>query len=403
MLKKLIVSAFAAALFVIPFSQAQSPQVPISVIVREDCQHCIKEKAFLEELQQTRTDIQVILHDIDTEEGLEIFEQLTERENMAKATPITLVGNTIIQGFGTAETTGKQIINLIEASKGKDTLTLNNYLEQKEQNITIETVENATCDDETCAADIASGFFVNVPFYGALNLEGFALPTMASLLGFIDGFNPCAMWVLVTFLIVLLQIGDRKLMWRVAGLFIAAEAIMYYLILNVWFTAWDFVGLDRIVTPIIGTIAIAAGLYFLYDGLTSDGTCKVGDLKQKKRIHTKIKSIAESPFTIATAIAIIGLALSVNIIEFACSVGIPQAFTKIIEINNLGMWETQGLMALYIFFYMVDDFIVFGIALWGAQHLHLTSKYAKYCHILGGIIMVILGYLLIFNPGALRF
>lgn len=388
---------------------AQTPeQVPISVIVRADCAHCKDEKAFLEGLQKIRNDIQVILHDIDTPEGKDLFDRLTEKENLSKTTPLTLVGNTIIQGFDTTETTGKRIEELVNKSLGKKTFTLPEYLEAGLSGTPIETVEDGSCDGEgeTCTANYGLNdtfLTFSVPFFGTIDSGQYSLPVLASLLGFIDGFNPCAMWVLVTFLIILIEIGDRRLMWRIAGLFIVAEAIMYYLILNVWFTTWDFIGLDRIVTPIVGIIAMAAGLYFLYEGIKSDGTCKVTNLEQRSKIHKKIKDIALNPFTIGTALAVIGLALSVNIIEFACSIGIPQTFTKIIELNQLSGWQSQGLMAIYILGYMVDDFIVFGIALWGAQHLGLTSKYTKWSHLIGGTLMVILGALLIFSPESLRF
>lgn len=389
--------------FQLVFAQSPSP-IPISVIVREDCVHCKDEKVFLETLQKTRSDIQVILHDIDTPEGKKIFDELTSKEKLSKSTPITLVGNTILQGFDTAETTGKRIEELLQKSIGKKTLTIPEYLQAEVSGTPIEKVADGSCDDETCAADYSnSALTISLPFIGTINLAAYSLPVIASLLGFIDGFNPCAMWVLVTFLIILIEIGDRRLMWRIAGLFIAAETIMYYLILNVWFTTWDFIGLDRIVTPIVGAVAIAAGLYFLYEGIKSDGTCKVTNLAQKSKIKAKITSIATNPFTIVTALSVIGLALSVNIIEFACSIGIPQTFTKIIELNGLSWLQSQGLMALYIVGYMIDDFLVFGLALWGAEHLHLTTKYSKWSHLIGGVLMVILGYFLIFNPEALRF
>jgi cytochrome c biogenesis protein CcdA/glutaredoxin len=408
-MKKLssILLGFLLALNILPIVLAQSPSsIPISVIVREDCGHCKDEKAFLETLKKTRADIQVIFHDIDTPEGKSLFDQLTEKEKLSKSTPITLVGNTIIQGFDTAETTGKRIEELLEKSNGKKTLTILEYLAAESAGTTIEKVTGGSCDDASgaCPADFTpEELTVSLPFFGVINLESFSLPAIASLLGFIDGFNPCAMWVLVTFLIVLLEIGDRRLMWKVAGLFIAAETIMYYFILNVWFTTWDFIGLDRIVTPIVGMVAIGAGLYFLYESFKNKGVCTVTNLQQRSKIHQKIKLIAASPFTIVTAVAVLGLALSVNIIEFACSIGIPQTFTKIIQLNGLGAWETQGLMALYIAFYMVDDFLVFGLALWGAEHLQLTTKYSKWSQMIGGTLMIILGYFLVFNPEALRF
>ena len=59
------------------------------------------------------------------------------------------------------------------------------------------------------------------------------------------------------------QAGSRRRMFEFAGLFILAEAVMYYLILNVWFTAWDFVKLDKIVTPLVGLLALGSGIYFI--------------------------------------------------------------------------------------------------------------------------------------------
>jgi cytochrome c biogenesis protein CcdA len=92
---------------------------------------------------------------------------------------------------------------------------------------------------------------VSIPFLGIINLRDYSLLFLAVVLGFVDGFNPCAMWVLIMFVTILAQTGSRKKMFQVAGIFILAEAIMYYMILNVWYKAWDFVKLDNIVTPII--------------------------------------------------------------------------------------------------------------------------------------------------------
>ncbi len=174
-------------------------------------------------------------------------------------------------------------------------------------------------------------------------------------------------------------------------------------ILNVWFGAWDFVGLDRIVTPIVGLVAIGGGLFFLYEWLYADGTCQVTDISKRAKISGQIRKLATEPFTWLPVGGVVALALSVNVIEFACSVGIPQAFTKIVEMNGLGFLETQGLMALYILFYMIDDVIVFGFALWGAGKLAQTGIYVKWCNLFGGLLMVALGALLLFKPEWLRF
>ena len=98
---------------------------------------------------------------------------------------------------------------------------------------------------------------------------------------------------------------------------------------------------------------------------------------------------------------IIILALSVNVIEFACSIGIPQAFTKILELNNLGPVLSNFYIFLYILFYMIDDFIVFGIAIFSFDKIGIATKYSYIANLIGGIIMVVLGLLLLINPSLL--
>jgi len=192
-------------------------------------------------------------------------------------------------------------------------------------------------------------------------------------------------------------------MIQFAGLFIIAEAIMYNLILNVWYTAWDFVSLDKLVTPIVGVVALVGAVFFLRHWWKTRGqnafVCEVTDDTQKQTLFTRMQKIAAGPMTVAAVFGIIALALSVNIIEFACSIGIPQAYTKILELNDPSMIMRQIYLAIYTFFYMIDDFIVFALALWGFDRLHHTgTKYANLSALIGGVALLLLGLLLLFAP-----
>ncbi|MBU1992288.1 glutaredoxin, partial [Patescibacteria group bacterium] len=308
---------FILALFLIStlfaFGQtalAQDGKIPISVFERLNCKHCQDEKAFLEELSEERGDLDITFHDIEEEIHKEHFYQITELDGLPKVTPITLVGNTIIQGFDSEETTGQRIIELIEKSKGKNTLNFEEYVKAGGHG-NVESYEEGTCSDGSgCSLeDETSKSLLKVPILGVIDIKSYSLPAMSLILGFVDGFNPCAMWVLLMFVIILLETGSRKKMLQIAGLFIFAETVMYYLILNLWFTTWDFIGLDKIVTPIIGMIAIGAGLYFLYDFWTNkDAECKVTSTEKRQKTRQRIQEIVKSPLTIASAIAIIGIA-----------------------------------------------------------------------------------------------
>ena len=382
-----------------------SETVRIEIFERDNCSHCRDEKEFLNKLQKERGDLIVIFHDISVADHKEHFIQLTDLENIPKVTPITIIDGIILQGFDTEKTTGKKIRALVDNAKGQTQYTFEEFIAAGGSDH-VET-DAGTCDIE--GEEISCGvqevdYWVTIPFVGPVDVAKYSLPALSVILGFVDGFNPCAMWVLVLFLTILMEVGSRKRMFQMAGIFIFAEAVMYYLILNVWMTTWDFVGLDAVITPIVGAVAIGAGTFFLYNFYKADTTCKVGSLESKRKTSEKIKKYATGSMTILTALGILGLALSVNIIEFACSVGIPQTFTKVLDMNYLTWAGKQFYNALYILMYMVDDLIIFGIALYSFDRIGLTThKYTRASHLIGGTIMVLLGLILLVDPTLLVF
>ena len=389
---------------------SQSKKVKIEYFGRKDCKNCANLEKFLKELSAKRDDFEYVEHKIDkSREEKAFFDETTSKLKLVKGTPIIYIDGHIIQGFNTADTTGKEIENLINSAKAKDKIfTLKEYLESGQAG-------NVSSNGAVCTGDTVcevpgltkgaeNQVLVNIPIINkTVDLTNYSLFTMSLILGTIDGFNPCAMWVLVLFLTALIAVGNKVKMFRVAGLFIFAEAAMYFFILNAWIYAWDFVGLDKWVTPLVGIIGIAGGIFFIRNYLKKGDTleCEVTDFEQRAKISKKIKDIANKPFTLLTALAIIGLALSVNVIEFACSVGIPQTYTKILQINEVPFWTRQFYTFIYIIGYMIDDIIVFGFALMSVNKLQLTTKYSKWVNLFGGILMIILGLIMLIKPSLL--
>lgn len=377
--------------------------VVISMFVRDDCGHCIDAKAFLADFVVEYPHVELNYLDLTVEENAQLFDDVTTEYILVKGTPLTLIDGTLIQGFGTAETTGKVFTDLVASASGEN-MTFAEALESGDAHVHDSFALGTTCDSSEYCDDSHGEFLVTIPVIGkTIDVGGFSLGMMSAVLGFIDGFNPCAMWVLVMFLLILSQVGSRKRMIQYAGLFILAEAIMYYLILTVWFTVWDFVALDRIVTPLVGLLAVGSGIYFLYKYYTFSPECKVAGADQRAKITSKVKEYAAKPLTLGVALGILGLAFSVNVFEFACSIGIPQAYTKVLELNNLSWVGRQGYMGLYILMYMIDDLIVFGIALWSIDKIGITEKYSKWSSLIGGILMLALGAILLIRPTLLIF
>jgi thiol-disulfide isomerase/thioredoxin len=389
----------ALSLFIATPALAQEEEMVISSFVRDDCAHCIDQKEFFQELGQEYPNLEFKYYNLDQPEALALFNTVTTKYELVKGTPVTLVRNKLIAGFADAETTGALIKKVLA--------------EETEPFTTFEEIQNggaepinefsySACETE-CVVEEAS-YIVTIPIIGTkVDVGAFSLTGLSLVLGFVDGFNPCAMWVLVMFLLILSQLGSRKKMFQYVGIFILAEAIMYYAILTLWLTAFDFISLNNIVTPLVGLLALGSGIYFLYKFYTFTPDCKVTNAEQKKKISQKIQSLAAQSMSVGVFLGILGVAFSVNIFEFACSIGIPQTFTKILELNGLSWWGTQWYMLLYILMYIIDDLVVFGIALYGLDKLSHVQGYTKWSTLVGGILMVLLGILMLTNPSLLVF
>ncbi len=374
----------------------------IEIFSRDKCAHCIDLKHFIDELILNYSDIEVVYYNISQKENKQKFDDVTDKVQMSKITPIIYVWNTFIEWFRDSKTTGERIKQLLNKPLSNP-LTMDEYIHSEAVNV--EKVAGGTCSlvDDVCSASDDSTFIFDIPFMWTVNLKNLSLPFMSSVLGLIDGFNPCAMWVLIMFLIVLTQIWDKRKMYYIVSIFILAEAIMYYLILNVWMTTWDFVWFDEIVTPIVWIIAIWWWIFFLWEWKQNDGTCKVTNQKQRQKIQNKIKDLASQPWTWITFLAVLWLAFSVNIIEFACSIWIPQAFTKVLNLNGLSWLIKQVYMSVYIFFYMLDDIIVFWVAIYSFEKIGIMTKYSKMANLIWGLLMLAIWLLMILKPELLIF
>ena len=102
-------------------------------------------------------------------------------------------------------------------------------------------------------------------------------------------------------------------------------------------------------------------------------------------------------------IGIITLAFSVNIIELMCSLGLPVTFTNMLVMNNVSGLNYGVYILIYIFFFMLDDLIIFLIAMFTLKVTGISTKYSRYSSLIGGIIMLVVGLLMLFAPNVLMF
>jgi hypothetical protein len=249
-----------------------------------------------------------------------------------------------------------------------------------------------------------AGVMVPLPFFGTINALSFSLPVLTVIIGSLDGFNPCAMWTLLFLISLLVNMQDKKRMWILGSAFVFASGLVYFLFLSAWLNVFLFIGMIMWVRFAIGTVALASGGYNLREYMQNkDGTCKVTSSEKRKRIFDRLRAVAHHQQFWMALIGIVLLAFAVNLVELICSAGLPAVYTQVLSLSDLPAWQYYGYLLLYIFFFMLDDLMVFIVSMATLQVTGITSKYSRFSHLIGGILMLILGALLILRPELLMF
>jgi len=370
---------------------AHASNITVYFFYSTTCPHCHDESLFLSRLQSQYMSLEVKSFAVDiSEENWQLMERFMKAYSVASSgVPQTYIGNKVVIGYGTYDTHGKLIEEIVKnCSENECTNSYVNVL-RSEGNQTINTT-------------IVESYIVDYPILGKVDLRTVSLPALSVLLGLLDGFNPCAMWVLVYLIVMLTGTKDRRKMILIVGTFVISSGIWYFLIMSAWLNLFLFIGLMDVTRIIIGLIAIGAGLMNLKDYVTlPKAVCKVTDAASRSEIMKKIDEISKPGIVPATFLGIIVLAFTVNTIEFACSAGFPATFTRILALSELPALEYYLYILVYIFFYMLDDMIIFSMAVITLSSSDFSSKYGKFSQLVGGATLLLLGLLLIFMPGVL--
>lgn len=392
MLKKKIVLLL---LLLLP-TLVSAKEVNLYLFHGDGCPHCAKEREYLKEIEKEYDDVNIHLYEVwyDTDNQELMAKVKKELNSSTNYVPLTIIGDKYTVGFN--DNTKLMIKNNIEKCLKEDCEdVVGNVLAGKTANETTikKEVKEPKKDKEDSIKDL--------PILGKVDVKKVSLPIMASVIGLVDGFNPCAMWVLVFLISMLLGTKDRKKMWILGLTFLFTSAFIYLLFMVAWLNVaikMNTVIWLRITIAIIAIIAAFINLKSFYKSLKKDTGCEVVDSKKRKNIIEKIKKFTLEKSLILGLLGVMTLAVSVNFIELACSAGLPLLFTQILALNNLSKLSYMIYILIYIFFFLIDDIIVFVIAMFTLKITGISNKYSKYSHLIGGIIMLLIGLLMIIKP-----
>jgi hypothetical protein len=343
------------------------------------CPHCADQRAFNERLANTYPLIQILEHDAATPQGRALLDQMLEEREIVyePGFPITIFGNQVFGDWESEETSGRAIEEALQQCLA------------------------GNCPPPTGKEPGEDG--IVLPIIGKLVLSEYSLPVLAVILGIVDGFNPCALWVLLYLISLVMTLRDRRRIWLIVGSFVLASGVLYFLFMTAWLNVFLFIGYIRPVTVIIGLVAVGGGILQIRELIKTKGeiVCEVTSEESREKTMAKMQRIVSSPITLGTIAGIIALAFAVNAIEFVCSAAIPAVFTQVLSLAGLTTFQYYGYILLYVFFFMLNNLVIFGAAAF-ALTSNLGVRYAKYARPIGAAILIVLGALLLFAPDLLR-
>ncbi|MGD9543591.1 MAG: glutaredoxin family protein [Methylocystis sp.] len=327
------------------------------VFFSPDCPHCHEAIAFLKQQRGTA----YVLHDISKPSSEALFQKVVKRYGIEDpAVPLIVRGSRYVIGFDSADKTGREILAMLS--------------------------------EQDAVAQRAAQSKIVVPFVGEIDPTHHSLLALTALMGLSDGFNPCAMWVLIYLISLIVSIQDRRKIWWLVGTFVLSSGILYFLFMTAWLNTFLFIGYIRPLTRLIALTAIGFGLDHLV-GLAAtrgEAVCDVGDLAQRQRTMRWGREIVAAPVGIASLLMVIALAFAVNAIEFICSAALPAIYTHLLALTDLPIALHYAYIGLYVVFFMLDDLIIFGLAAFAVQKI-VNTRYAAISRAIGGIVLIALG------------
>lgn len=197
----------------------------LQVFVREGCPHCAAAKAFLPELQNLRPGIQVRLRPLESDPAAidDLLRCSRQAGIGAPGVPTFVLEGQVLVGFDDADGRGRELLDLID---------------RRER---------------------ASGN-VNLGRFGSISATALGLPIFTLAMGLLDGFNPCAMWVLLFLLSLLVHWRDRRRMALVAGTFVLVSGAVYYAFMAAWLNVFLLLGFTAWLRLLLGSLALVLGV-----------------------------------------------------------------------------------------------------------------------------------------------
>ncbi|AEG01649.1 glutaredoxin family protein [Methylomonas methanica] len=336
----------------------------LQVYVREGCPHCAEAKKFLPQVVEQRPHLKIVYRSLDREPGarIELIALSQQHGLWPPGVPTFAMHDKVLVGFNDAEISGPALLAFID-------------------------------DAVTASQTVDAGWF------GELSVERLGLPLFTLALGLLDGFNPCAMWVLLFLLSLLIRLQNRRRMALVAGTFVFVSGAVYYAFMAAWLNVFLIMGMSDPVRWTLAGLAILIGAINVKDFFAfKQGLSFSIPEAAKPGLYARMRQLLQNKALAASLLSVTVLAILVNFIELLCTAGLPAIYTAVLSQQGLSMPQYYAYLLLYIVAYIADDTLMVAIAVFTLGSHKLTEQSGRWLKLISGAVMLGLAAAMLLRP-----
>ncbi len=356
----------------------------VEMFTRPGCQRCGTAKQWLSILQARYPALRPEIFDVtvDAVARRRLAELVRRHRTAAASVPVFHLCDRLVVGFDRPETMQPRFDRLLEP-----------WTRPCREAIGIEPPDDADGDAEV----------IDLPWFGRLDAGRLGMPLFTVAIGLVDGFNPCAMWVLLLLLSILVNLQDRGRILAIAGTFVLVSGAAYFAFMAAWLNVFEWIGMLRPVQITLGLVAVVIGLVHVKDFVAFHrGPSLSIPEAAKPGIYARIRRIVTAESLPAAVAGAFVLAVLVNMVELLCTAGLPALYTSILTQRDYTAAVRYGYLGLYILAYMFDDALMVTLVVASLSRMRLQETGGRWLKLISGGVILSLGLVMLFRPAWLE-
>jgi thiol-disulfide isomerase/thioredoxin len=379
--------------------EAAAPELTLHYFWAPNCPHCAEAKPLIETLQRRYPQLQVREYEIWLQrENFNLLLTLAERHSGGVvSTPAIVLGDRLWFGFNSAIAAEIEATAVRCLAGGCPDL-----LASVSQPAAAEAppVPGPPLPETSLAPEKSAP--VVVPLFGSLDPERHSLPALTLVLGLLDSFNPCAFFVLLFLLSMLVHLRSRRMMLLVGGTFVFFSGLIYFLFMAAWLNLFLLAGRMHQVTTVAGLVALLVAALNIKDFfLFHQGPTLSIPESAKPRLFKRMRYLLTEDRLPSVLFGTIVLAVAANSYELLCTAGFPMVYTRALTLHNLERWQYYAWLILYNTVYVMPLLAIVLIFTCTLGAKKLSEWQGRVLKLVSGVMMLLLGLVLLFKPALL--